>query len=98
MAEPDVQLRKPQKLNRTQRRAASRMAPCSICFGRMTQQDRQPYRDGPAHAMCVANEAQKRAAAAEAQLSQMTQAAANVQQRIETTQRAQALGLWLPGT
>jgi hypothetical protein len=91
-------LRKPQKLNRAQRRSAGHAAPCSICFGRMTHQDRQPYRDGLAHARCVAVEAQKRAGAAEAQLGQMTEAAVNVQHRIETTQRAQALGLWLPGS
>lgn len=89
-------------MNRVQRRKQARTADCSICARPMTQHDRVRYTRPSlnpdlivrvfAHPKCVAAEATKRAAAAEAAVAKMAGAA----REIEASQRAQSLGLWTP--
>jgi hypothetical protein len=93
-------------MNRATRRKLARTANCCLCFRPMTQQDRTIYTRpgldadepdrGVAHPRCVAADAQQRAARAEATVANMQRAATRVQDRIETAQRAQDLGIWLP--
>lgn len=93
-------------MNRATRRKLNRTAHCCLCSGAMTQQDRAIYHkpsvelgkteQGVAHPRCIAQDAVDRAARAEAAIANMQRAATRVQDRIETAQRAEALGIWLP--
>ena len=94
-------------MNRALRRKLARAATCCLCFEPMTQHDRAVYRTpdiepgteklGAAHPLCIAKEAQQRATRAENKVAAMQQAATTVQTHIQAAQRAQELGIWLPG-
>lgn len=87
---------------RGKRRQLAREVACGLCFGQMTKQDRKPYKleDGrptAAHQLCITRDAERRAQKAEATVAEMKAAAGRVQEQIVAAQRAQSMGLWLPG-
>lgn len=63
----------------------------------MTHQDRQPYRLGEAHPRCITKQALAEAAESKAALNQITANAQATMANLAVQQRAQAMGLWMPG-
>jgi hypothetical protein len=89
-------------MNRAQRRKLKQTPNCPLCAKPMAQHDRVRFTrpslnpdvvvrvDG--HPKCVAREATRRAAAAEAAVANMADAA----REFEAAQRPRSMGLWVP--
>lgn len=104
--------RRPSTRTQRRKNARQTASTCGLCFDTMSKADRAPYnldggtsglnevlggRRAYAHKLCIARHAEQRAQQAENTVAQMKAGATRVQEQLATAQRAQTMGLWLPG-